>query len=339
MCALFSDESIRCWRNNQNSARPLPNLTGISINVDDMYPSRLCAVQRSGRVSCVIDSCGHRYADDEAPDGCGFGYSVPHEIDGLEGARRLTEESPGMALLADGGIQYFYEPLGPCPDSTLSWDDPYCRQAAEPFELDEAIVDAFGLGDFVTASGVAYSTGVHHKPAVIERIIVPNEFAEHSFPPLRVPGVDDALQIKGEYILHRSGTITAFGWLDCTGPGSHVASEGSARVECLDEAVALESNGDGTCAIRTDGSLWCWGTSWTGELGVMERVPSPYPPFYADFFAVLERPYRLPVTNVRAVGLGRGFTCAVRGKNEVSCWGWRGMEKEPSTVPRPIRFQ
>jgi hypothetical protein len=340
MCALFSDERIRCWRNNQDIAGPLPNLTGVAINVDDQLPSRLCAVQHSGRVACVIDSCGHRYADDEAPKGCGFGYSEPYEIEGLEGAVRVTVESPGMALLADGRIQYFYEPFAPCPDSTLTWDDPYCRQVAEPFEADEPIVNAFGLGDFVTSDGVAHSTSIHYKPAVIDRIIVPNAEFDRTFPPLRVPGVDDALQIKGDHILHRSGSITAFGWVDCRGPGSHVVPEGSARVECLDDAVALESNGYGTCAIRTDGSLWCWGTSLVGELGVIEKVPNEYPPFYADYLAVLDAPYRLPsVENVRAVSVGYGLTCAVRGKNEVSCWGVRGMEKEPSTTPRPIRFQ
>ncbi|HEX6277210.1 MAG TPA: hypothetical protein VFZ53_29415 [Polyangiaceae bacterium] len=338
MCGLFSDESIRCWRNNQHDARALPNLTGVAINVGDQYPSRLCAVQRSGRVACALDNCGHRYADDDDPNGCGFGYSEPYELYGLEGALRVTKEPPGLALLADGRIQYFYEPFRSCAEST--WEDPYCRQVAEPFEADEPIVDAFGLGDFVTASGAAYSTTIHHKPAVIERVIVPNDFRVHDFPPLRVPGVDDALQIKGDYVLHRSGAITAFAWVDCRGPGSHVAAEGSARVECLDDAVALESNGQGTCAIRTDGSLWCWGTSIVGELGVIEKVPNANPPFYADYTAVVDAPYRIPdVENVRAVAIGHGYTCAVRGRNEVSCWGAHGMSKEPSTTPRPIRFQ
>ena len=65
-----------------------------------------------------------------------------------------------------------------------------------------------------------------------------------------------------------------------------------------------------TCAIDTSGSLWCFGTSADGELGVraLEGEPASLPVQVADE----------PWTNV---ALGTSFTCGVRAGGALYCWG------------------
>jgi alpha-tubulin suppressor-like RCC1 family protein len=66
-----------------------------------------------------------------------------------------------------------------------------------------------------------------------------------------------------------------------------------------------------TCAVRTDGTLWCWGQNIHGEVGIgnttiqylPQQVSAPAPDGWA------------------AVAAGGGQTCAVRTGGTLWCWG------------------
>lgn len=74
---------------------------------------------------------------------------------------------------------------------------------------------------------------------------------------------------------------------------------------------AVDTGGRHTCAIASDGTLWCWGANEAGQLGVgtvsdSERMPQQVP----------------GLSDVRNVSLGDNFTCAVVGSGlMVKCWG------------------
>jgi alpha-tubulin suppressor-like RCC1 family protein len=76
-------------------------------------------------------------------------------------------------------------------------------------------------------------------------------------------------------------------------------------------AGALSAGGNHTCAVLTDGSLWCWGANAEGQLGIGTTTPSTSPARVGA------------ATNWRSVSAGtNASTCAVNTLNEVWCWGF-----------------
>ncbi|MEO8551279.1 MAG: RCC1 repeat-containing protein, partial [Kofleriaceae bacterium] len=85
-----------------------------------------------------------------------------------------------------------------------------------------------------------------------------------------------------------------------------------------------------SCAVRTDGTVWCWGQNDSGQLGDGTATDSSVPVQARD------------LAGATAVGAGDGFTCALAGGGSVFCWG-RGDQVElgmgtsgaraPSQVP------
>lgn len=73
--------------------------------------------------------------------------------------------------------------------------------------------------------------------------------------------------------------------------------------------------GSHTCGIRSDDSLWCWGSNVDGQLGV------------GDFTAcagggVCSTPTRVGTdTDWSSVAVGAGHTCAIRTDGSLWCWG------------------
>jgi alpha-tubulin suppressor-like RCC1 family protein len=82
--------------------------------------------------------------------------------------------------------------------------------------------------------------------------------------------------------------------------------------------VTVAPGGVHTLAIKSDGSLWAWGTSDRGQLGTGEYQVAPLPVKVGDGY-------------VRAAS-GGGFSVALR--NDGSLWAWGGLPFRPQ-VARP----
>lgn len=75
------------------------------------------------------------------------------------------------------------------------------------------------------------------------------------------------------------------------------------------EAIALASGWQHSCAIRRDGTVWCWGANDRGSLG-----DSPLKP--------LGRPVQVRgIRQARSVAAGFLHSCATTGDGSVWCWG------------------
>ena len=83
----------------------------------------------------------------------------------------------------------------------------------------------------------------------------------------------------------------------------------------LPPAVSLGVHHHHTCAVGADGSVWCWGQGWFGQLGTGGIVDSgvPVPVIAAAGTGFL--------TGAVSVDLGRLSTCARRNDGSVWCWG------------------
>jgi len=77
--------------------------------------------------------------------------------------------------------------------------------------------------------------------------------------------------------------------------------------------------GDHVCAIRADGSLWCWGDNRLGETG---QSPASAQCRGDGCTTAPARVANLP--SVRAVGLGTYHSCALTDSDQVFCWGYNG---------------
>ena len=64
-----------------------------------------------------------------------------------------------------------------------------------------------------------------------------------------------------------------------------------------------------TCAISTDGSLWCWGNNDHGQLGSGNHTTSTVPRQVAG------------LTDIVSVSAGDGHTCAAGSSGRLWCWG------------------
>ncbi len=70
-----------------------------------------------------------------------------------------------------------------------------------------------------------------------------------------------------------------------------------------------------SCAIKTDESVWCWGSNSRGQLGdgSTEDKYSPVQVFLGD---------EIPFENAKAISSGEYYNCAIAGEDAlVYCWG------------------
>ena len=75
--------------------------------------------------------------------------------------------------------------------------------------------------------------------------------------------------------------------------------------------ASVTAGGDHTCAIRSGGTLWCWGDNAYGELGIGNQTGQDRP-----------RPVTTPAAGGWAsVTAGGTHTCAIRSDGTLWCWG------------------
>jgi alpha-tubulin suppressor-like RCC1 family protein len=95
------------------------------------------------------------------------------------------------------------------------------------------------------------------------------------------------------------------------GDGSNESRSAPIDVTALGAGVAsISAGGNHTCAVKTDGTLWCWGDNGYGQVGDgtldTRPVPTPVPTLGG---------------NVAQVSAGRQHTCALKTDGTIWCWG------------------
>ncbi len=75
----------------------------------------------------------------------------------------------------------------------------------------------------------------------------------------------------------------------------------------------VASGGLHTCAIQTDGSLWCWGENFIGEVGLGTDAP-----------VQVLAPTRIGDAAWATVTGGVAHTCGIRDDGTLWCWGYNG---------------
>ena len=97
------------------------------------------------------------------------------------------------------------------------------------------------------------------------------------------------------------------------------------------DAGKLSAGGSHTCAILTDGTLWCWGLNDRGQLGLGDTTDRSSPTRVGS------------ATNWRSVSAGHNSsTCAVNISNQLFCWGFNlsgqtGVSSATASVTSPTQ--
>jgi alpha-tubulin suppressor-like RCC1 family protein len=140
-------------------------------------------------------------------------------------------------------------------------------------------------------------------------------------------------------IANSSNTVWCWGLNDVGQLGSgSIGGSVNAPVPTVDKSGQLKANALGSgethsCAIRTDGTLWCWGSDDAGELGDGSKG-SP------------RGPVQVPVlgTHAQKVAGGAHFSCALTDDGSVVCFGQNDRGQcgqkagDPVVVPTTVGF-
>ena len=94
-------------------------------------------------------------------------------------------------------------------------------------------------------------------------------------------------------------------------------SDALVRIEAVTDATAIAVGNHFACALRADGTTWCWGSDELGQTG--SPIPGHAPGSAAP------QPTPAPVEGVSAaiaLDAGGDFACAVGSDGAVRCWGY-----------------
>lgn len=136
--------------------------------------------------------------------------------------------------------------------------------------------------------------------------------------PPAVAGIDsrDVVELAAGAVVklfrRSDGTIWGWGWGNGTlGPDASRPQNALVQVSGIDEVVDLDMRQDMVCAVRRDGTVWCWGGCPPTETVVCTSANS------------VHEPVRVPgIDDAISVQVGAQVRCALRANGEVMCWGF-----------------
>ena len=86
----------------------------------------------------------------------------------------------------------------------------------------------------------------------------------------------------------------------------------------LTNVKAISSGEGGACALRTDGSAWCWGDAYNGQIGDGHRGDATN----SRLKAVRVHQGHGLFTAATAITTGSAHSCALRSDHTAWCWGY-----------------
>ena len=280
-CGLHASGLVSCWGHREHgqlgdgngisgqttTKKTVVNLTdAVQISAGDDH---VCAVRRTGAVVCWGDRQDGRLGN----GGSESGYSdVPVTVTGITNAIQVSAgDRHSCAVLANGEIWCW----GARNDGRLG-DDATSPDALEPVKthnITNAAQVSCGRDHTcaVMLDGTARCWGDNND----DRIGDGSSTTGNQEVPATVSGLNDAVQIAAGN--QHSCAVRATGGVVCWGDRSdgRIGNGGSTAstsptpvaVSTITDAVSVDAGDRHTCAMTTNGAVWCWGQGTDGKLG------------------------------------------------------------------------
>jgi alpha-tubulin suppressor-like RCC1 family protein len=140
--------------------------------------------------------------------------------------------------------------------------------------------------------------------------------------PVKVKGLSGVVQVttggRHACALTKQGAVSCWGSNGNGQLGDGTTTDRHTPVAVVGlpaKAVQVEAGGRHTCALLTNGTVWCWGKGGNGELGNGSTSDSSMPVEVTG----------LPQVVQIAIGgtlIGGNSSCALSAAGAVFCWGW-----------------
>ena len=361
---------VYCWGANYNGQ------LGDSTNVDRYTPVQVkgvegkdfltnisqvtagryytCALKTDGTVYCWGDNYSGQLGDNTDND-----KYTPVPVKGVKGKDFLTN----ISQVAAGG----YHTCALKTDGTVyCWGDNHSGQLGDNTDNDKYTpVPVKGVEgkDFVTNISQVAAGGYHTCALKTDRTVYcwgDNSFGQlgdntntHRYAPVQVKGVNgekyltDITQISAGGVntcaLKTDGTVYCWGYynyISQLGDSTNkryipVQVKGVDGEGYLTDITQISAGVSYTCALKTNGAVYCWGDNPFGQLGDNTDI-NRYTPVQVK--GVNGEGYLTDITQISADGAN---TCALKTDGTVYCWGdnYYGQLGDNTTTERHTPVQ
>jgi alpha-tubulin suppressor-like RCC1 family protein len=129
-------------------------------------------------------------------------------------------------------------------------------------------------------------------------------------------GITNAVEVQARNeatcVLLADGTVKCWGLNEGGRLGTGVpgyAITTPTLVSGLSGVAQLSMGWEASCARKTDGTVWCWGNNYDGQVG-------------DGTYTLRSTPVQITgLTNAKEIASGENHTCAVKEDSTVVCWG------------------
>jgi len=348
-CVQLTDNTVSCWGLNLGSqlgepasGGPHPNPVPISELLDETAVLDIedanCAIKKNGTLWCW----GNNF-DGELGIGTVFNVqAVPMEVTTLGNTVTAVGTMSGHTCAFAGGKTYCW---GENSNGQLGFDlgdgidYPLPQEATALTDTMVSFVGSSGHTCALTDQGAVWCWGRSGDG----RLGFPVNPDNSNLAPDHPPGLDTGVTAITQQYLHGCAiktdkTLWCWGY-NLDGQLGDPTFSGVSRstptqvVGLGAEVEDVSAGGEHTCALKTDGTVWCWGRNNEGQLGLgsvdFSKHPSP---------AQVMLP--APAQNIEAGSIN---ACAHLVDGRVVCWGRNmfgqsGGAVDPMLTPNEIPF-
>jgi alpha-tubulin suppressor-like RCC1 family protein len=326
-CAAKTDGTVWCWGQAPLNAgmgsivkvpQQVPGLSGVIALAGGEYGtySHVCALQRAGTVKCWGSNASGELGDGTALlyTGPGVNSTTPVSVTGLLDAKHIAAGGQtSCAIKADGSV--------------LCWGFGYDGQVGPGAPTSGSRDSHIPVAVPNVSNAVSIAMSKDLSCAVLSDATVKcwgkNFSNQSSSAATSVAGVGNVAALtlgnKHACALKTDASVACWGQYNYAGAPA-LQTTPVAIVDAsnapLTNVLAVSSGLDHTCALKEDGSVFCWGLDDKGQLGDGLNVDRNTAGRVVDGQVVAQA-----LQNSKTISAGDYHTCAIQATSKVACWG------------------